>query len=76
MDEEARSFLEKFVEEFPAALGENSPLPVTPLSRKVTMDELPGESLDLGLRLLAVRYDPKLQSQQSQEVVTTFVRET
>uniref|UniRef100_A0A3P8VCD2 Protein phosphatase 1E n=1 Tax=Cynoglossus semilaevis TaxID=244447 RepID=A0A3P8VCD2_CYNSE len=62
MDEEARSFLEKFVEEFPAALGENSPLPVTPLSRKVTMDELPGESLDLGLRLLAVRGAPTVFS--------------
>ncbi|XP_054466663.1 protein phosphatase 1F [Anoplopoma fimbria] len=58
MEEEARPFLGKFVEEFPAALEEGSPLPVSPLSRKVTLEELHGESLELGLRLLASRGAP------------------
>lgn len=55
MESEARCFLEKLVEEFPAALEEGSALPVSPLSRKVSMEELHGESLELGLRLLAAR---------------------
>ncbi|KAK9518630.1 hypothetical protein VZT92_023929 [Zoarces viviparus] len=55
MEEEARSFLGSFVEEFPAALEDGSPLPVSPLSRRVTLEELHGESLELGLRLLAAR---------------------
>nr|XP_046241651.1 protein phosphatase 1F isoform X2 [Scatophagus argus] len=54
-EEEARCFLGRFVDDFPAALEEGSPLPVSPLSRKVSLQELPGESLDLGLRLLASR---------------------
>ncbi|XP_068461519.1 protein phosphatase 1F isoform X2 [Clinocottus analis] len=58
MEEEARLFLGRFVEEFPAALEEGSPLPVSPLSRKVTLEELQGESLELGLRLLAARGAP------------------
>ncbi|XP_034397971.1 protein phosphatase 1F [Cyclopterus lumpus] len=58
MEEEARSFLGRFVDEFPAALEEGSPLPVSPLSRKVTLEELHGESLELGLRLLAARGAP------------------
>ncbi|XP_068560119.1 protein phosphatase 1F [Cebidichthys violaceus] len=57
-EEEARSFLGSFVEEFPAALEDGSPLPVSPLSRKVTLEELHGESLELGLRLLAARGAP------------------
>lgn len=55
--EEALCFLKAFLEEFPAALEEGASLPVSPLSRKVTMEELHGESLELGLRLLASRYD-------------------
>ncbi|XP_068167544.1 protein phosphatase 1F [Antennarius striatus] len=57
-EEEARSFLARFVVEFPAALGEDSLLPVSPLSRKASMEELHGESLELGLRLLADRGAP------------------
>ncbi|KAM4576865.1 protein phosphatase 1F [Odontesthes bonariensis] len=58
MEEEARCFLGRFVEEFPAALEEGSPLPVSPLSCKVSLEELHGESLELGLRLLAARSAP------------------
>ncbi|XP_039658282.1 protein phosphatase 1F isoform X3 [Perca fluviatilis] len=58
MEEEARCFLGRFVEEFPAALEEGSPLPVRPMSRKVSLEELHGESLELGLRLLAARGAP------------------
>ncbi|XP_067456561.1 protein phosphatase 1F [Thunnus thynnus] len=58
MEEEARCFLGRFVEEFPAALEEGSPLPVSPLSRRVSLEELHGESLELGLRLLAARGAP------------------
>lgn len=57
MEEEARCFLGRFVEEFPAALEKGSPPPVSPLSRKVSLEELHGESLELGLRLLTARYD-------------------
>uniref|UniRef100_A0A3P9CI91 Protein phosphatase 1F n=1 Tax=Maylandia zebra TaxID=106582 RepID=A0A3P9CI91_9CICH len=53
--EEALCFLKAFLEEFPAALEEGASLPVSPLSRKFTMEELHGESLELGLRLLANR---------------------
>lgn len=56
-EEEARRFLGTFVEEFSAALTEDTPLPVSPLSRKVSLEELHGESLELGLRLLVARYD-------------------
>ncbi|XP_037634540.1 protein phosphatase 1F isoform X2 [Sebastes umbrosus] len=58
MEEEARCFLVKFVEEFPAPLEEGSLLPVSLLSRKVTLEELHGESLELGMRLLAARGAP------------------
>ncbi|XP_028990973.1 protein phosphatase 1F [Betta splendens] len=54
-DEVARSFLGRFVQEFPAALDEGSPLPVSALSRRVSVEELHGESLELGLRLLTAR---------------------
>ncbi|KAM4746485.1 protein phosphatase 1F [Anableps anableps] len=57
-EEEAQYFLKRFVEEFPAALKEDSPLPVSPLSRKVSLEELHGESLELGQRLLAARGAP------------------
>lgn len=59
MEEEvavARCFLESFVKEFPAPLEEDSPLPVSPLSRRISLEELHGESLEMGQRLLAARY--------------------
>ncbi|KAM8759651.1 protein phosphatase 1F isoform 1-T1 [Acanthopagrus schlegelii] len=58
MEKEARSFLGRFVEEFHAALDDDSPLPVSLLSQKVSLEELHGESLELGLRLLAARGAP------------------
>ncbi|XP_032367149.1 protein phosphatase 1F isoform X1 [Etheostoma spectabile] len=58
MEEEARCFLGRFVQEFPAALEEGSLLPVRPMSCKVSLEELHGECLELGLRLLAVRGAP------------------
>ncbi|XP_040898981.1 LOW QUALITY PROTEIN: protein phosphatase 1F [Toxotes jaculatrix] len=61
-EEEARSFLRRFTDEFPAPLEEGSPLPVSPLSRKVCLEELHGESLELGLRLLATRGAPSVLS--------------
>ncbi|XP_029916545.1 protein phosphatase 1F [Myripristis murdjan] len=57
-EEDAKSFLGKFVEEFPGTLEQGSPLPVSPLSRRVSVEELHGESLELGLRLLAARDAP------------------
>lgn len=59
MEEEvavARCFLESFVKEFPAPLEEDSPLPVSPPSRRVSLEELHGESLEMGQKLLAARY--------------------
>lgn len=59
MEEEvavARCFLESFVKEFPAPLEEDSPLPVSPLSRRVSLVELRGESLEMGQKLLGARY--------------------
>ncbi|XP_026199796.1 protein phosphatase 1F isoform X2 [Anabas testudineus] len=61
-EKEVKSFLGRFVEEFPAALDECSPLPVSPLSRKVSLEELQGESLELGLRLLTARGAPAVFS--------------
>ncbi|CAL9707686.1 unnamed protein product [Knipowitschia caucasica] len=60
VEEEARSFLTQFTDEFPAALEQDTPLPTSPLSRKISVDELHGESLDLGLRLLSARQCPPL----------------
>ncbi|KAG7234287.1 hypothetical protein INR49_005248 [Caranx melampygus] len=57
-EEAARSFLGRFVEEFPAPLEEGSPLPVSPMSYRVSKEELQGESLELGQRLLADRGAP------------------
>lgn len=59
MEEEvavARCFLESFVKEFPVPLEEDSPLPVSPLSRRISLEELRGESLEIGQKLLAARY--------------------
>ncbi|XP_030647672.1 protein phosphatase 1F [Chanos chanos] len=53
--DEVRGFCARFLEEFPNPLGEDDPLPLSPLSRKVTLPEVKGESLDLGLRLLTAR---------------------
>ncbi|KAL0979862.1 hypothetical protein UPYG_G00190780 [Umbra pygmaea] len=58
MEEEARRFLGRYLEELPAPLGPEDPLPLTPLSRKVSLEELRGESLDLGQRLLTARDAP------------------
>ncbi|KAM9858413.1 protein phosphatase 1F [Aulostomus maculatus] len=58
MREEAQCFLKRFVEEFPTPLEEGSPLPVTLLSHRVSLEEVPGESLDLGLKMLATRGVP------------------
>ncbi|KAL2091885.1 hypothetical protein ACEWY4_011683 [Coilia grayii] len=54
----AQRFLEKFLEEFSQPFGPDNPPPVNPLSRKVSQEEVRGESLDLGLRLLAAREAP------------------
>lgn len=51
----ALSFLKSFAEEFTNPLGHDDPLPLAPLSRTVTLEEVRGESLDLGLRLLSAR---------------------
>ncbi|CAL8348188.1 unnamed protein product [Lota lota] len=52
-EEEVRSFLRRLGEEFPSALGPEEPLPLRPLSRgPISLEELQGESLELGLRLL------------------------
>lgn len=56
-EEESRSFLERFVEEFPAPMEEDAPLPVSLLSCKVSLEELQGESLEMGLKLLTGRYE-------------------
>ncbi|XP_059193914.1 LOW QUALITY PROTEIN: protein phosphatase 1F [Centropristis striata] len=58
MEEENRGFLRRFVEEFSAPLEEDSLLPVSPLSQRVSLEEMHGESLELGLRLLAARAAP------------------
>lgn len=58
MEEEARRFLFRFTAEFPAALEQGSVLPVSPLSQRISLDELHGESLELGLRLLVLREAP------------------
>lgn len=55
-EEEGRKFLERFAEEFPATLEDDSPLPVSLQSRRVSLEELHGEALEVGLKLLAARY--------------------
>ncbi|KAG9334011.1 hypothetical protein JZ751_009243 [Albula glossodonta] len=57
---ETRRFLDEFVKEFPEPLGPEDPLPLSPLSGKVSPEEVRGESLDLALRLLAARNAPPL----------------
>ncbi|KAJ8286201.1 hypothetical protein GJAV_G00035720 [Gymnothorax javanicus] len=59
---DARRCLEELAKEFPEPLGPDDPLPVSPLSSRVSLDEVPGESLDLALRLLAARNAPTLLS--------------
>ncbi|KAF6737493.1 Protein phosphatase 1F [Oryzias melastigma] len=58
MEEKARLFLQKFVQEFPVVLEKDQPLPASPQSRRVSEEELQGESLELGLRLLSARDAP------------------
>ncbi|XP_067295567.1 protein phosphatase 1F [Pseudorasbora parva] len=55
---DAAKFLKSFLEDFPNALATEDPLPVSPLNRKVSLQEVTGESLDLGLRLLSARNAP------------------
>ncbi|XP_047448518.1 protein phosphatase 1F [Mugil cephalus] len=75
MESAARCFLEKLVEEFPAALEEGGVLPVSPLSRKVSIEELHGESLELGLRLLSARGSPAcLSALLCQEAVSQLLQ--
>lgn len=50
------SFLGRFVEEFPAPLEDDAALPVNPLSCKVSLEELQGESFEMGLKVLGTRY--------------------
>lgn len=59
---DARRFLDEFVKEFPEPLGPDDPLPLSPLSGRLSPDEVRGESLDLALRLLAARNAPPLLS--------------
>ncbi|KAJ8379853.1 hypothetical protein SKAU_G00006310 [Synaphobranchus kaupii] len=59
---DARRFLDEFVKEFPEPLGVDDSLPLSPLSGKVSPDEIRGESLDLALRLLAARNAPPVLS--------------
>lgn len=54
--DDAEKFLERFLEDLPNPLGTEDPLPVSPLSRKVSLQEVKGESLDVGLRLLSDRF--------------------
>lgn len=58
MEDSARSFLSKFTAEFPSVLESGTTLPISPCSRSVSEEELLGESLDLGLRLLRERGAP------------------
>ncbi|CAL8335145.1 unnamed protein product [Gadus morhua 'NCC'] len=56
---DVRSFLRRLGEDFPSALGPEDPLPLRPLSRgAVGLEELQGESLELGLRLLGTWSTP------------------
>ncbi|KAF4113786.1 protein phosphatase 1F [Onychostoma macrolepis] len=73
---DAGKFLERFLEEFPNPLGTEDPLPVSPLSRKVTMQEVKGESLDLGLRLLSARNAPSwLGAEMCSAAVTELLKD-
>lgn len=58
MEDSAGSFLSRFTAEFPSVLESGTALPINPCSRSVTEEELLGESLDLGLRLLKDRGAP------------------
>lgn len=60
------------MEEFPAALEENHPLPVKTLSHCISLDELHGESLQLGLQLLAARYGLERETLLSEMCVLTL----
>ncbi|XP_048852613.1 protein phosphatase 1F isoform X1 [Brienomyrus brachyistius] len=53
-------FLREFVEEFPEPLSPEDPLPLTPMSSRIGVDEVRGESLDWAQRLLAARKAPPL----------------
>nr|BAD95886.1 Ca/calmodulin-dependent protein kinase phosphatase [Danio rerio] len=55
---DVRTFLERFLQEFSKPLGTEDPLPVSSANRIISLQELKGESLDLGLRLLSARNAP------------------
>lgn len=57
-DDEGLRFVSRFSEEFPSVLEPGTTLPISPCSKRVSLDELHGESLDLGLRLLSERGAP------------------
>ncbi|XP_060763405.1 protein phosphatase 1F isoform X2 [Neoarius graeffei] len=72
----ALSFLKSFAEEFTNPLGHDDPLPLAPLSRTVTLEEVRGESLDLGLRLLSARNAPGwLSASMSHAAVTELLKD-
>lgn len=56
------SFLSSFSSEFPAPLDSETPLPIMPCSSRVSEEELQGETLDLGMRLLQERKCPPVLS--------------
>ncbi|XP_073717195.1 protein phosphatase 1F [Misgurnus anguillicaudatus] len=73
---DAKKFLHSFLEEFPNPLGTEDPLPVSPLSRKVTLHEVKGESLDFGLRLLSARNAPSwLSAAMCKEAVNELLKD-
>ncbi|XP_034025540.1 protein phosphatase 1F [Thalassophryne amazonica] len=61
-EEQARHFLQRFVEEFPAAVPEGGCLPVRGASSRLSLEELEGEVLDVGLKMLAGRGAPAATS--------------
>ncbi|XP_067262523.1 protein phosphatase 1F [Chanodichthys erythropterus] len=74
--DDAAKFLKSFLEEFPNPLGTEDLLPVSPLSRKVSLQEVKGESLDLGLRLLSARNAPSwLSAAMCNAAVTELLKD-
>ncbi|KAI7812336.1 protein phosphatase 1F [Triplophysa rosa] len=73
---DAEKLLKRFLEEFPNPLGTEDPLPVSPLSRKVSLQEVKGKSLDVGLRLLSDRNAPSwLSSAMCNAAVTELLKD-
>uniref|UniRef100_A0A672RDA8 Protein phosphatase 1F-like n=1 Tax=Sinocyclocheilus grahami TaxID=75366 RepID=A0A672RDA8_SINGR len=72
---DAGKFLKSFLEDFPNPLGTEDPLPISPLSRKVSMQEVKGESLDLGLRLLSASAPSWLGAAMCNAAVTELLKD-